>query len=569
MATVVQRESVRGLGAARPSGHEFGMKDVDDDVVATVRDEQRRRVGAQLQWLDGEPTNACRPDDPSEVGGGQGDRTTLRKPGHDYGADVCVLGHKGHAGARPVVVGPPGEPPVGEPDRTGQERHVNPGLRGAHRFGDVEKVAGDGVMAVEEQELHRRCIFPPLSGEVPPVACQPVPEGNTSDSPTGPAPETLAVTSGRIGNGGALAPAIWPSTTFEIGTPLEAGRIASRPRVSKFYARHGNPSVRAFEDAMAEMEGTDASLAFASGMGAISAAILAFCPTGSHVIAQKQMYGGTLQYLGLVATRLGITFSLVDVHEPQGFATALAAHPGTTLIVAETPANPNLDLVNLDEVAALVGPVKLVDATFATPVGQHTYRPGIDMVMHSATKAIAGHNDACLGVISGETEVVDWLWSYSIMLGAVASPFDATNALRGLRTLGVRFVQQSQSALAVATAMERQPTVNGVRYPGLSSHPQHALAVSQMRRHGGLLTVDLAGGREAAAAFMGRSRLATVATSLGGPETLLTHPATTSHAGLDADELAAVGISEGTLRISCGLEDTDDLVRDLVAALPH
>lgn len=379
--------------------------------------------------------------------------------------------------------------------------------------------------------------------------------------------ETLVVTAGRGGAQGALAPTVWPSTTFEIGTPLEASRIASKPREPKFYARHGNPSVRAFEDAMAELEGTEAALAFGSGMGAISAAILAFSPTGSHVIAQRQMYGGTLQYLGLVATRLGITYSLVDVHEVGGFARELAAHPNTTLILAETPANPNLDLVDLNEVAALAGPIKLVDATFATPLGQHTYRAGIDIVMHSATKAIAGHNDACLGVICGEREVVDWLWSYNIMLGAVASPYDASNALRGLRSLGVRFRQQSLSAHAIASALEARPDVNWVRYPGLPSHPQHQLARTQMRLHGGLLTFDLTGGRDAAAAFMNRSKLAIVATSLGGPETLLTHPATTSHAGLDEDELAAVGISQGTLRVSCGLEDTDDLVRDLTAAL--
>ena len=222
-------------------------------------------------------------------------------------------------------------------------------------------------------------------------------EGNSVVLPISPAAQTVAVTAGRSRQDGALAPTIWPSTTFEIGTPLEAARIASRAREPKFYARHGNPSVRAFEDAMAELEGAEAALAFGSGMGAISAAILAFCPSGSHVIAQRQMYGGTLQYLALVATRLGITYSLVDVHQPQGFADTLAAHPNTTLIIAETPANPNLDLVDLDELAALIGPIKLVDATFATPIGQHTYRPGIDMVMHSATKAIAGHNDACLG----------------------------------------------------------------------------------------------------------------------------------------------------------------------------
>ena len=392
-------------------------------------------------------------------------------------------------------------------------------------------------------------------------------KGESAATSTPRAAQTIAVTAGRSRADGALAPTVWPSTTFEIGTPLEAARIASRPREPKFYARHGNPSVRAFEDAMAELEGTEAALAFGSGMAAISASILAFCPTGSHVIAQRQMYGGTLQYLGLVATRLGISYSLVDVHQPGGFATALAARPNTTLILAETPANPNLDLVDLDELAALTGPIKLVDATFATPIGQHTYRPGIDMVMHSATKAIAGHNDACLGVISGEREVVDWLWSYNIMLGAVASPYDASNALRGLRSLGVRFRQQSESALRVAAAFESRPEVNWVRYPGLASHPQHQLASTQMSLHGGLLTFDLAGGRDGAAAFMNRSTLAVVATSLGGPETLLTHPATTSHAGLDEDELATVGISQGTLRVSCGLEDTDDLVRDLLDAL--
>lgn len=379
-------------------------------------------------------------------------------------------------------------------------------------------------------------------------------------------PETLTITSGRADSGGALAPAIWPSTTFEIGSPIEAAKIAKTPRTSKFYARHGNPSVRAFEDAIAELENAEAALAFGSGMGALSCTILALCPTGSHIVAQKQMYGGTLQYLGVVAARLGITYTLVDVTIPGSFAQA-AAKPGTVLILAETPANPRVDLVDLDELAQIQGPIKCVDATFATPLGQQTLRPGIDLVMHSATKAIAGHNDACLGVLAGETDLINWLWGYTVLLGAVASPFDATNALRGLRTLGVRLQQQSLSALRIAEELEKGPGVRWVRHPGLESHPQHALAVRQMRRFGGLLTFDLDGGREAAAAYMNRVNIARVATSLGGPETLLTHPATTSHAGLDSDELADAGISEGTLRLSVGLEDTDDLVRDLTNAL--
>jgi cystathionine beta-lyase/cystathionine gamma-synthase len=379
-------------------------------------------------------------------------------------------------------------------------------------------------------------------------------------------PATRVITGGRRLAEGALAPTIWPSTTFEIGSPLETAKIAKTPRVPKFYARHGNPSVRAFEEAIADVEGAEASLAFGSGMGALSCAILAFCPTGSHIVAQKQMYGGTLNYLQVVAARLGITYTLVDVNEPGGFAKA-CAKPGTTLLLAETPANPNLDLVDLDEIAAIMGPIKLVDATFATPLGQSTLRDGIDMVMHSATKAIGGHNDSCLGVISAETDVINWLWGYSVLLGSTPSPYDASNALRGLRTLHIRFRQQTESALRLAAALENDARVRWVRHPGLPSHPQYAIAQKQMSITGGLLTFDLAGGRDAAAAVMDRLKLAIVATSLGGPETLVTHPATTSHAGLDETELAEAGITEGTLRVSCGLEDTDDVIRDFLSAL--
>ncbi len=389
--------------------------------------------------------------------------------------------------------------------------------------------------------------------------------GSTSSNPP-TAPATRLITGGRRLAEGALAPTIWPSTTYEIGSPLETAKIAKTPRVSKFYARHGNPSVRAFEDAIAEVEGAEASLAFGSGMGALSCAILAFCPTGSHVVAQKQMYGGTLQYLQVVAARLGITYTLVDVKKPGAFSAA-CAKPGTALLLAETPANPNLDLVDLDEIASIMGPIKLVDATFATPIGQSTLRDGIDMVMHSATKAIGGHNDSCLGVISAETDLINWLWGYSVLLGSTPSPYDASNALRGLRTLHVRFRQQTATAQRLASELEDDARVRWVRHPGLASHPQHALASRQMALAGGLLTFDLAGGRDAAAKVMDQLQIAMVATSLGGPETLVTHPATTSHAGLTEEELAEAGITEGTLRVSCGLEDADDLVRDFLRAL--
>jgi cystathionine beta-lyase/cystathionine gamma-synthase len=245
-----------------------------------------------------------------------------------------------------------------------------------------------------------------------------------------------------------------------------------------------------------------------------------------------------------------------------------AVEPGrTVLVLAESPANPCLDLVDLDELGAIEGPIRVVDSTFATPLGQRPLDHGVDLVLHSATKALAGHNDACLGVVCGSGELIDWLWSFAVLQGANASPFDALNGLRGLRTLGVRLRQQSATALAVASALEAHPSVDLVRHLGLPSHPQAELARRQLRLPGGVVTFDLAGGRDAATRFLERLRLCRPAPSLGGPETLVGHPASSSHAGLRDEELAECGISPGTVRLSAGLEDTDDIVADVLGAL--
>ena len=369
--------------------------------------------------------------------------------------------------------------------------------------------------------------------------------------------DTVAVVAGRADNGGALAPIVWASTSFEVANPKAAGRLASTPRTPRFYARHGNPSVRAFEDAVAQLEGAEAALAFGSGMGAVSAVVLGLCSSGDHIVAQQQMYGGTLQLLGSVCPRLGIDVTLVDATVPGAFAAAV--QPGrTVLVLAETPANPRLDLVDLEEIGALTEPITVVDATFATPLGVRPLDYGVDLSLHSATKAIAGHNDASLGVVSGASELVDRLWNFAILQGAVASPYDATNGLRGLRTLGVRLRQQSATALAAAQALETGPGIGWVRHPSLLSHPQAQLARRQLRLGGGLVAFDLLGGYRAAMRFMEALTLCRVAPSLGGPETLIIHPASTTHAGLEPEELADAGISAGTLRLSAGLEDTDD-----------
>lgn len=379
------------------------------------------------------------------------------------------------------------------------------------------------------------------------------------------APETTAVRAGRGRNGGALAPILWATSAFEVD-PADCRRLATTPRAPAFYTRHGNPTVRAFEDAVAALEGAEAALAFASGMGAISGVVLGLCGRGSHIVAQRQMYGGTLQLLGAVCPRFGIEVTLVDATRPGAFAEAV--QPGRTMLVlAETPANPCLDLVDLDEVGGLVGPITVVDSTFATPLAQRPLDHGVDLVVHSATKALAGHNDACLGVACGARDVIDWIWGFAVLQGANASPFDALNGLRGLRTLGVRLRQQSATALALARVLEAHPQVRWVRHPGLESHPQADLARRQLRHFGGLVTFDLAGGEPAAQAFLEALDLCRVAPSLGGPETLVGHPASSSHASLMPDELEACGISTGTIRLSAGLEDTDDVARDVCRGL--
>jgi cystathionine beta-lyase/cystathionine gamma-synthase len=379
-------------------------------------------------------------------------------------------------------------------------------------------------------------------------------------------PETRAIRAGRADNDTALAPILWATTTFVTPTVDEGRKMATQVGAARFYSRYGNPTVAGFEDAIAQLEGAETARAFASGMGAISAVVLGLCSTGDHIVAQRQIYAGTQLLLQTVCPRFGIDVTFVDATEPGAFAAAVI--PGkTTLVIAETPANPRLDLVDLDDIGAIVGPITVVDSTFATPLVQRPLDHGVDLVVHSATKAIAGHNDATLGVVAGAAELVDWLYSFAVLQGANASPFDAMNGIRGLRTLGVRLERQSSNAGVLARFLESHPLVTEVRWPGLESHPQHELAQRQMSLPGGLLTFDLVDGLAAGCTFVEALEIAQLATSLGGPETLVTHPASTTHVNLTPDELAANGISPGTVRVSAGLEHVDDLVADVAQAL--
>jgi cystathionine beta-lyase/cystathionine gamma-synthase len=380
------------------------------------------------------------------------------------------------------------------------------------------------------------------------------------------APESIAIRAGRSANGSALAPVMWASSTFVAESVDEGRRMAMSTGATTFYSRYGNPTVNAFEEAIAELEGAEAARAFSSGMGAVAAVVLGLCSQGDHIVSQQQLYAGTQMLLQSACPRFGIDVTFVDGTDPEAWEAAV--RPGRTmLLLAETPANPRLDLVDLDRLGAIKGPMKVVDSTFATPLSQRPLDHGVDLVLHSATKAIGGHNDVSLGVVAGSRELLDWVWGFAVLQGANASPFDAMGGLRGLRTLGVRLRQQTASAEALAVVLEGDDRVAEVRHPSLRSHPQHDLGQRQMRLSGGLITFDLVGGLDAGRRFVESTELCQLATSLGGPETLVTHPASTTHVNLLPEELAAAGITAGTVRMSVGLEDTDDLIADVLAAL--
>jgi cystathionine beta-lyase/cystathionine gamma-synthase len=377
--------------------------------------------------------------------------------------------------------------------------------------------------------------------------------------------ETRAIRAGRTFGGPSLAPVLFPSTTYEVPAIDDHLEMASTARVTHYYSRFGSPTVRDFEEAVAALEGAEAALAFASGMAAVTTTVLGLCSTGDHVVAQRHTFSATSTFFGAHCPRLGIDVTFVDGTDPQQFVDAV--RPGKTqLVFVETPANPALTLTDIEAVAAIPGPFTVVDSTFATPVVQQPLALGADLVLHAATKGIAGHNDALLGVIAGSCDLVDAVWSWHLMHGAQASPFDAWNGLRGVRTLAARVHQETTTAQRLAEHLAEHPGVDVVNYPGLDSHPQRDLAKRQMASGGTVLSIEVAGGAEAAKRFCGACRVARIAISLGGPETLLSHAATIA-ALMSPAERADLGITDGLVRVSVGLEHVDDLIADFDQAL--
>jgi cystathionine gamma-lyase len=333
------------------------------------------------------------------------------------------------------------------------------------------------------------------------------------------------------------------------------------------YARSGNPTRTALETCLAALEGGERALAFASGLAATTAVLSSLRP-GQEVVAAADLYGGTFRLLERVFKPWGLVTRYTEDASPQGLARLIS--PATRLVWIETPTNPLLqvlDIAAIAEEAHRAGAVLAVDNTFASPYLQRPIAMGADLVVHSTTKYLGGHSDVVGGAVVGRRDLLEPIAFYQNAAGGVPGPFDAWLVLRGVKTLAVRMERHCANARQLAAWLERQPQVERVYYPGLASHPNRELARRQMRDFGGMISVRLKGGREAALRLLGRTRLFSLAESLGGVESLIGHPATMTHASIPADVRAARGVDDGLVRLSVGIEDADDLQDDLQRAL--
>ena len=361
---------------------------------------------------------------------------------------------------------------------------------------------------------------------------------------------------------GELAPAIHPASTFKASDPEEFARMASEPRHPRFYTRYGNPTHREAEALIAAAEGAETAQLFASGMAAVSAAVLTFCGQGDHLVLQRVHYGGVTSMASELLPRLGIEVTAVDQRDTEALVQAI--RPNTKVVLLETPSNPLLYLTDLRRVTGH-GPVTIVDSTLASPVNQRPLDLGADLVMHSATKYLGGHSDLVGGVIAGSNELLERIWQTTLLLGATSSAFDAWLLTRGLRTLQLRVQRANATAQRIAEALEQQ--VGAVHYPGLASHPQHELAKQQMPGgYGGVLSFEVADYETSDRVIRTVKRFA-LAASLGGVHSLITHPAAMLSGVLTPEQLAAAGVSPGLIRLAIGLEPPAELIDDLTSAL--
>ena len=334
------------------------------------------------------------------------------------------------------------------------------------------------------------------------------------------------------------------------------------------YGRYGNPTVAAAEARLAALEGADDALLYASGMAAITSVILSMLPTGSHIVLTDDCYRRTREFALTFLKRLGINCTIVPMGNYQTLEDAI--RPETRLLISESPTNPYLRVLDMERFVDVARRRKIktmVDATFATPINIQPLAWGVDLVVHSASKYLAGHNDLLAGVVAGEAGLIASLRGPLGVLGGIIDPNNANWVLRGVKTLALRVERQNQSGIKVAQFLEAHPKIEQVWYPGLASHPDHKVAIQQMKGFGGVVSFTVRGGLEATSRFIDHLQLSQIATSLGGTESLVIQPALMTYYEFSPEERAGMGIRDNLIRLALGIEDTDDLIADLAQAL--
>jgi cystathionine beta-lyase/cystathionine gamma-synthase len=365
-----------------------------------------------------------------------------------------------------------------------------------------------------------------------------------------------------------LTTPVYETSTFVFDSAAAIEAHLADPDGTYLYSRYANPTLTALEAKLAEAEGADAALVFGSGMGAISTTLIGLLSAGDEVVCSASIYGGTLHLLQSLLPRFGVTATFVDHEVSRDPRQAFSSR--TKVFWFESPTNPTLrcvDVARVAETCRAAGVTSVIDNTFATPFNQQPLALGVDLVMHSVTKYLNGHSDVTAGAIMGARDRIATLAPTRKLLGTILDPAAGYAVSRGLKTLEVRMARHNSNGLAVAEALQRMPGVAAVHYPGLSSHPDHAIAAAQMRGFGGMVTVDLAGGEDAARRVFDRLQVFQRAASLGGVESLCSMPVLTSQYGWTDAQLAQAGVTRGMLRLSVGLEDPQDLIDDLAQAL--
>jgi cystathionine beta-lyase/cystathionine gamma-synthase len=380
-------------------------------------------------------------------------------------------------------------------------------------------------------------------------------------------PETAAVrgTSDLEKKNGPVAPEIYQTSTFEVVDNEEQIRVTTTDR---YYTRWGNPTITLAEQTVAAIEGTEAALVFASGMGAITTTILSLLKAGDHIVAQREVYGGVAKFFSEWLPKLGIETTFVDTTAYEQHARAI--RPSTKLLYLESPTNPALRVVDIKKMGTFAkqhGLISMIDSTFGTPINQRPAEYGIDLVMHSGTKYLSGHADLTCGVISGRSDLIEQIGESRKTLGNCMDPHAAWLLIRGMKTLAVRVARHNGNALRVAEFLAGHTKVRRVHYPFLKSHPQYAIAREQMSGGSGMVTFEVEGSGEDARRVSEAMRLFTLATSLGGVESLVSIPVLTSHAMISAELRSEMGVNEQMVRLSVGIESVEDQIEDLERAL--